>query len=274
MVMLKNVFACETSSVRGLSEQLIAEIQRIRPNLLVRFDDLNVSIDEDKFPLLQPTAKEALRRAIQARGTTLTVTSAYRTIAQQYLLYKQYQEDRCGIALAAKPGRSNHETGLALDIQDYDNWKRYFRDRNWRWLGDRDPVHFDFQGGRRDISGISVLAFQRLWNRNNLNDQIGEDGIYGPDTEKRLGESPAEGFGNAADDGTPRVLRLSLPLMQGGDVRQVQLALKRAGFDIDVDSIYGPATESAIKQFQENKGLDVDGRVGPQTRAALGLSAN
>ncbi|MBD2181188.1 peptidoglycan-binding protein [Planktothrix sp. FACHB-1355] len=59
--------------------------------------------------------------------------------------------------------------------------------------------------------------------------------------------------------------------MQDGDVRLVQLALKKAGFAIEIDRIYGIDTEKAVRQFQKNKGLDVDGRVGPQTRAALGL---
>lgn len=51
----------------------------------------------------------------------------------------------------------------------------------------------------------------------------------------------------------------------------MQLALKKAGFAIEIDRIYGIDTEKAVRQFQKNKGLDVDGRVGPQTRAALGL---
>src|SRR5690606_40481535 len=33
----------------------------------------------------------------------------------------------------------------------------------------------------------------RLWNGNDPNDLIAEDGIYGPQTEARLRESPAEG---------------------------------------------------------------------------------
>ncbi|MCL1473475.1 peptidoglycan-binding domain-containing protein [Argonema antarcticum] len=49
------------------------------------------------------------------------------------------------------------------------------------------------------------------------------------------------------------------------------MALKKAGFDIKIDGIYGVDTEKAVSQFQRRKGLDVDGRIGPQTRAALGL---
>jgi len=43
-----------------------------------------------------------------------------------------------------------------------------------------------------------VLAFQKLWNRNNPGDKIGEDGAYGPQTEARLKKSPATGFATGA----------------------------------------------------------------------------
>jgi peptidoglycan hydrolase-like protein with peptidoglycan-binding domain len=36
-----------------------------------------------------------------------------------------------------------------------------------------------------------------------------------------------------------------------------------------VDGIFGPSTEAAVKNFQHDKGLTVDGIVGPHTWAAL-----
>ena len=65
----------------------------------------------------------------------------------------------------------------------------------WRWLGEWDRPHFDFVGdGLRDIGGTAVLAFQRLWNQYNPNEQIDEDGAFGPATEEKLNKSPVEGF--------------------------------------------------------------------------------
>ena len=271
MVLVKDITSCSTSAVRGLDQQLIAEINAIVPNALVSIEDLNVAATGSSvWPLVQPPAKEALQRAINERGTTLQVNSAYRTIAAQLLLYQHAQAGRCGISIAAPPGRSNHQSGLALDVEDAAGWEPYLERYGWQRLLPNDPIHFNFIQGGQDIRSTAVLAFQRLWNRNNPSDRIEEDGAYGPQTEARLNNSPAEGFG-ASVPKTQRLLRLTQPFMQGEDVRQVQEALVGMGFALAADGVYGPITEAAVRQFQTDKGLTVDGVVGPQTRGALGL---
>jgi GH24 family phage-related lysozyme (muramidase) len=202
MVLVKDINTCETSAVRGLDQQLIDEINVIVPNVLVSIEDLNVAVTGSSvWPLMQPPAKEALGRAINERGTTLQVNSAYRTIAAQFMLFQQSQEGRCGVSLAARPGRSNHQSGLAVDIADNAGWRPFLELHGWQWFGPEDEVHFDFVGGgTQDIRGTAVLAFQRLWNRNNPNDLIPEDGLYGEQTDIRLGNSPAEGFPSQRPD--------------------------------------------------------------------------
>lgn len=274
MVMLKDVPACSSTTVAyELSQEIIDEMNVLVPGSLIDCSDLNISIDSLQFPYLQRSAKQALARAIQARGRTMRINSAYRTVAQQYLLRSWFDQRLCGIPAAAKPGRSNHESGLALDLSDFNGWRSFLEREDWRWFGERDRVHFDFVGsGTRDIRGIGVLAFQTLWNKNHLNDRIDEDGIYGKETASRLSISPAEGFW--VDGDRPRILRLRLPLMRGGDVKRVQQALISLGYSLDpdgADGIYGSVTETAVKKFQQDKGIDIDGVVGPETRGKLGL---
>jgi len=146
-------------------------------------------------PWLQLPAASALAAAIKQRGTTMTVNSALRTLPQQYMLYDWYQSNRCGIGLAAYPGSSNHESGLAVDIDDHSGWLSAMSAHGFQWYGSADPVHFDFVGsGTVALSGLDVEAFQRLWNRNHTTDTIAVDGSYGPETEKRLAKSPIGGF--------------------------------------------------------------------------------
>jgi hypothetical protein len=186
---------CSTAIVRGLARQLIDEINCLRPNTLVEFSRGDISEGESVWPFLQAPAVEGLHAALDQRGRRMTMNSALRTLPQQYLLYKWYQDGQCGIPLAARPGRSPHESGKAIDIEDHAGWEPALEDHGWRWHGNDDPVHFDYVGaGTVDLSGLSVRAFQRLWNRNHPDDPIAEDGLYGPQTEGKLRASPTDGF--------------------------------------------------------------------------------
>lgn len=81
---------------------------------------------------------------------------------------------------------------MAIDVADYASWKPYLEAQGCKWYGTADVVHFDCPG--TSIIGTSVLAFQKLWNCNNPNDQIVENGIYGQDVEDRILQSQANGF--------------------------------------------------------------------------------
>ena len=60
---------------------------------------------------------------------------------------------------------------------------------------------------------------------------------------------------------------------QGADVAELQAELNARGFDCGaVDGIFGKGTERAVKAFQQDRNLAVDGIVGPSTRAALQFS--
>jgi hypothetical protein len=189
--------SCATASVKGLSKQIIAEARCIDPDSFVAIGTVdNLVVGSSAFAYLEKPARDKLVAALKANpGKTMTLNSALRTVAQQYMLYRWYQTGRCGISLAAKPGASNHETGLALDVSQYSTWKPILTNYGFKWLGSGDPVHFDYVGsGAVSYKGMDVKAFQRLWNRNNPDDKIATDGEWGPQTEARMKKAPAGGF--------------------------------------------------------------------------------
>ena len=60
------------------------------------------------------------------------------------------------------------------------------------------------------------------------------------------------------------------PLMRGDDVAALQARLTEMGFHCGrVDGIFGPMTESAVKEFQKSVGVVVDGKCGPATIIGL-----
>jgi peptidoglycan hydrolase-like protein with peptidoglycan-binding domain len=116
-------------------------------------------------------------------------------------------------------------------------------------------IELDFKPGAVDgkfgvFTESAVKAFQN-WA------SVSTDGIVGPETWEKL---------DNAD--------VSDPTLKSGShrvaVRGLQRRLLALGYDAgEIDGRFGPKTEAAVKAFQEAKGLDVDGIVGPKTWDAL-----
>jgi uncharacterized protein (TIGR03382 family) len=188
---------CSTASVRGLSKQIAEEVDCMSPSSLVRFSpSTRIKFSSNAvLPYLHARAKADLLRV--AESHKLVINSGYRTVAQQYLLYRWHRAGRCGIRAAALPGRSNHESGRAIDLANWSTRVSAMAKHNWSHSVPGDPVHFD-NTRSPDNRGKDVRAFQRLWNRNRPNDKITVDGIYGPQTAARLKRAPATGFKKGA----------------------------------------------------------------------------
>lgn len=81
---------------------------------------------------------------------------------------------------------------------------------------------------------------------------------------------PRRRSGVIAVDALKRDLHVASPALTGKDVLALQKALTALGYAPGGhDAIYGTQTAAAVRAFQLDHGLEVDGYVGPRTREAL-----
>jgi N-acetylmuramoyl-L-alanine amidase len=115
------------------------------------------------------------------------------------------------------------------------------------------------QGDRLDHFGAATEETVRAFQRRR---RLQVDGICGPDTWSALREEPL-----AIGD---RLLSLRKPMQRGDDVHQLQQQLSALGFDAGrPDGIFGSRTDAALRDFQRNAALAVDGICGRDTLAAM-----
>jgi len=194
---LKKRRGCTTTIVKKLSEQIIAEGNCVQPGAYVRVPMLaNATFGKAVFPYMRKAALDAFIAALRkAKRRKIKVNSMLRTVAQQYLLYDWYRNKRCGIKLAAVPGNSNHQSGLAIDISQPGSWRKTLKKQGFRWMGKRDRWHFDYVNKKtKKLVGLDIEAFQRLWNRNHPSEPLDEHGEFDEQTERALRRAPIRGF--------------------------------------------------------------------------------
>jgi hypothetical protein len=176
-----------------------------------------------------------VRRAIEigmANGLTLTSTKRTNGNATSDHHVSQTRSFACDLSNGSHPTPQMDATARAIATA----------------LG-----HPEFRSGILNVTQGAVRA-QLIWRTSDHLDHV----HYGVRVS-----------GNGAvPNGLPR---LTSPQMQSSRIKRIQRRLNALGFGpLDTDGIFGPATDAAVRAFQQAKGLGVDGVVGPRTLAALG----
>ncbi|MBQ2688367.1 MAG: peptidoglycan-binding protein [Clostridia bacterium] len=133
-------------------------------------------------------------------------------------------------------------------------------------------IYFGASSGKEPLWGTTgnVLTWSKLLDRLGSSD----DGIsiYRSNSSSVNIDNNTDSYSSKNPDDytypSSTIYRTS-PSMKGSTVAWVQAVLYQLGYSIDIDGSYGANSEAVVKQFQNANGLEVDGRVGPATRAKL-----
>lgn len=120
---------------------------------------------------------------------------------------------------------------------------------------------FDLTGDARsefgEATATAVRGFQEAR-------RITSDGMVGRETWRTLVDA-----GYALGD---RLIYYRMPMLHGDDVAELQRRLNALGFEAGpVDGIFGPETQRAVIDFQQNRIMAEDGIVGPGVVSELDL---
>jgi N-acetylmuramoyl-L-alanine amidase len=137
----------------------------------------------------------------------------------------------------------------------------------------------------RGTTGEAVRDLQRRLAAAGWAGAVSDAGAFGTDTEdavRAFQNERGQQITGVCDHATwsalveagyrlgDRHLYLRAPMQRGDDVGELQRRLGALGFDAGrVDAIFGPLTETALKDFERNAGLATDGVCGPDVIAEL-----
>lgn len=155
--------AAARPSVESSPESLRCLVNKMRPFAQIDWEP-NDLVDFEGQQLRTEAARAArtMMDAAKAEGVTLTVSSAYRSYAVQQQTYQHWVSvngQRLADQLSARPGYSEHQTGLAIDFSSPEGCRLeecYEDTRAGRWLAKNAPNYgfiLRFPKGQQAITG-------------------------------------------------------------------------------------------------------------------------
>jgi peptidoglycan L-alanyl-D-glutamate endopeptidase CwlK len=228
---------------------------------------------EEKLSHVCPELAEKVRDLIaiaEGEGHALRVIQGLRTFAEQDALFNQPHDhkDNDGDGKVdeadehvtnARAGQSNHNFGVAVDVAFVVNGSVSWDDNLYSKLGPwAAQTNLAWGGNWRRFKDLPHLELPSLPKPVALIAWYKQGGLQAV-------------WSHVVNEATsvptvPRTLKLG---DVGEDVRELQKVLKLD--EVDIDGIFGPATQKAVIGIQHTSNLREDGIVGPNTRAALGL---
>lgn len=127
-----------------------------------------VDLDAAEVEIRTAEAFLAMREAAAENGIDLWVQSGFRTKAEQAVLYRAWKKGRGN--KAARPGRSNHQSGRALDLSvaaaGTSEWLKLHASRfGFKRTVPSEPWHWEYVEAPRARSASSHRAARAKWGK-------------------------------------------------------------------------------------------------------------
>jgi len=189
----------------------------------------------------------AAYNAFEAKYGVQTLNSAGRSEVEQQGLIDRW--DRGGAANRppylyppARPARASSHVkngGESVDMARAGGLRAQLAEFDFVWYGSSDPVHYTHNGSTRFLTGGGAPGFP-----------LPAGSYFGPKLPLSNKHSVSGYFGH------------------GEDLKRWQQRMRDRGWQITADGRYGDQTRNITRAFQAEKGLRVDGLIGPATWAA------
>ena len=113
-----------------------------------------VTVDGNPVEIGTANAFLTMAQAANGAGIELRINSGFRTMAEQQYLYNCYLTKKCNSGnLAAKPGYSNHQSGLALDLTTSSWLAKNASKYGFIRTVPSEDWHYEYTGGSKDPGG-------------------------------------------------------------------------------------------------------------------------
>ncbi|HLO11497.1 MAG TPA: peptidoglycan-binding protein [Pseudoneobacillus sp.] len=194
-------------------------------------------------PFLREKALELVKLAYN-NDYQIIITQGYRSIEEQNALYAQGRTTPGNIVTNAKGGQSYHNWRLAFDIAVLNS------DGSIDWNTDAKYIAIGKLGQSIGLAwGGAWTTFKDM-----------------PHFEYTYGYHWSDFMNGTTIPDYPTPPRNWLQKGDEGDaVKDLQTRLNKLGYNLTVDGDFGPATDTAVKDFQTKQGMAADGQVGPIT---------
>lgn len=194
-------------------------------------------------------------------GKKITISSGWRSTIKQIDLYIKSggKQDASGnwhggSGMAARPGWSWHEYGLAIDTST-------------QWL--RDLCSSEATDKQLTLMKFGLFKPLTIGNKTS----VCEDWHIQPiETRGKKALYDGKSLGTGVETIKPKEKELpALKLgSKGESVKHLQELLKKRGYAITSDGSFGPKTQATVIAFQKAQKITADGSVGPVTWSKLG----